>query len=81
MQEDKNLFDQAYQLEQEILTLQGGLKAIKTEFVTTEVYDDSLSAEQVELQDPEDEHKAAEIKAKLEQLRILVDQINANYEE
>lgn len=81
MQEDKSLFDQAYQLEQEILALQGGLKAIKTEFVNSEVYDDSLPPEQVELEDPEDDNKAEEIKVKLDQLRTLIDQINASYHE
>lgn len=72
MKEKQNLFDRTYQLEQEILTLQEDLKELRGEFV----YHKEYNTDGFPKQDVQDIMKAARAKAKADDLKGKVEELN-----
>lgn len=73
MKDKQALFNRTYQLEQEILTLQEDLKELRSEFV----YHKEYCTDGYPKQDVQDIMKAAKAKAKQDDLKGKVDELNA----
>jgi len=72
MKEKQNLFDRAYQLEQEILVLQEDLKELNGEFV----YHKEYNVDGFDKKEVKDIMKAAKAKAKSDDLKAKAEEFN-----